>query len=536
MTSAGNTGTLNSNSNVLVGGVVVGTQLKKSKMSISGGDANENEEAGNIISATDDGIMATSDCELNEVNKNRRQGSLVGAANCQPGTMKSGIMPGNLVIPHTKSIEPIQTGQHAMLERGMPGPTGTLRSTGGLRTPSAGHTSPTSSVSSSHLIFSGHKQQQLAAAGSINGGGGGGQQQFPQQEAFYHQPDYYAWQQKNANKVQSRDYHGISPSQQQPHEFFYWTQKHNQGHGKKKRGSTAGSDSPSGSLHSRNTATSQQILFYPSYKKTTMKQQQQAIGAQQHPYYAEAIDPQVAPFYQQQQQRRPYPQQQHHYQQQQQQNHQQMSSDDEQMEHAAHAHLLQQMNRGRGPGPGDFISQQQQQQQPRYYRNKHSNCDLSQQQVAGGGETYYNQGSLSADNGPVYEEILSNRSSDVQHYNIDDMLPAATTANTHPQQQHLDFEDERAMQAAYQRQQQRLMQQQEPSARYHMQNGNGHYAVGQQDQESPYSDDDDDDDVDDCEREDDEDEDGSEHLPPQSDERMRRLMAMQDADFQRRFQ
>uniref|UniRef100_A0A1I8QC19 Latrophilin Cirl n=1 Tax=Stomoxys calcitrans TaxID=35570 RepID=A0A1I8QC19_STOCA len=522
-------GTLTNNANSL-GGPNMGTQLKKSKLTI--GDANENEEIGNIA-ASEDVIMSTSDCEINE-GIPRRQGQSSATAGAG-GTLKSGVMPGNLVVQHapSKPTDPTIQANHSGMERnsniimGIPGASGTLRSTGGMHTPSAGHTSPTSSVSSTHLIFGqGHKQQQLTG-GSING--------QPTQEAFYHQPDYYAWQQK-ALKGQSRDFHGtgVSP-QQQTHEFFYWTQKHNQGHSKKKRGSNTGSDSPSGSLHSRNTATSQQILFYPSYKKTTMKPQQGPVLQQQHPYYAEAIDPGAPPFYprQQQQQRRPphSQQQQHH----------QLSSDDEQMEHAAHAHLLQQMNR-RIPGPaGEFsLTPVTMGTQPRYYRNKHSNCDLSQQdnfdlhRVGGGGganasETYYNQGSLAGDNGPVYEEILSNRTSDVQHYNVDDMLP----------QQH-DYEDERAMQVVYQRQQQQ-QQQKKMLNRYppqcsgrvpgsshdYVDDFEGHAAESQ----SPYSDDDDDD-----EEDDDRDDCSDDHLPAQSDERMRRLMAMQDADFQRRFQ
>lgn len=544
MNSAGNTGTLNSNTNALVSST--GTQLKKSKIPL--GDANENDETGNIISATEDAIMASSDCELNEAGKSRRQGSSSNSSGignvATAGTMKSGIMPGNLMLQHGNKVNDPNLQGHVVLERntnnmGAPGATGTLRSTGGMRTPSAGHTSPTSSVSSTHLIFGqGHKQQQLAA-GSMNG--------VPQQpqEAFYHQPDYYAWQKaQKAGGGPTRDYHGsgVSPQQQQQsHEFFYWTQKHNQGHGKKKRGSNAGSDSPSGSLHSRNTATSQQILFYPSYKKTSVKQQQPP----QHPYYAEALDPGAPPpHYQQQlqqQQRRPHP-----YQQQQHQQQQQLSSDDEQMEHAAHAHLLQQMNR-RGPGPGDFGLSQPGTQQ-RYYRNKHSNCDLNQPDKfdlargvggGGGGETYYNQGSMASDNGPVYEEILSNRTSDVQHYNVDDMLPH-------------DYEDERAMQLAYQRQQQQRMM----KNRYAHNGGGGGGSMGGagvnvgmipgsmhrpthheyvddfegHEAESPYTDDEDDED------EEPDDEGSDDHLPPQSDERMRRLMAMQDADFQRRFQ
>lgn len=515
MNSAGNTGTLTSTANAL-GVPNMGTQLKKSKIPM--GDANENEEIGNIA-ASEDVIMATSDCEINE-GIPRRQGP-ASVITSTGGTLKSGIIAGNIVLQHTSksndsaALQPNNAAVERNSNMGIPGASGTLRSTGGVHTPSAGHTSPTSSVSSTHLIFGqGHKQQQLAA------GGMNGQQT---QEAFYHQPDYYAWQQK-ALKGHTRDYHGpgVSP-QQQTHEFFYWTQKHNQGHGKKKRGSNTGSDSPSGSLHSRNTATSQQILFYPSYKKTTMKQQGPVLP-QQHPYYAEAINPGAPPYYQRQQQRRPphSQQQQHH----------QLSSDDEQMEHAAHAHLLQQMNR-RVPSSGDFaLTPVTMGTQQRYYRNKHSNCDLNQpdnfdlHRVGGGvvatnaGETYYNQGSLAGDNGPVYEEILSNRTSDVQHYNVDDMLPH-------------DYEDERVMQAVYQRQQ----QQKKIMNRYPSNNGGriagGHDYVDDFDAhaaESPYSDDDEDDD----DRDDDECSD--DHLPAQSDERMRRLMAMQDADFQRRFQ
>jgi len=39
-----------------------------------------------------------------------------------------------------------------------------------------------------------------------------------------------------------------------------------------------------------------------------------------------------------------------------------------------------------------------------------ADCDL------GVGDAYYNQGSVGGADGPVYEEILSNRNSDAQHY------------------------------------------------------------------------------------------------------------------------
>uniref|UniRef100_A0A1B0G2T9 Latrophilin Cirl n=1 Tax=Glossina morsitans morsitans TaxID=37546 RepID=A0A1B0G2T9_GLOMM len=543
MTAAGITSTLNSNSNV-IGSTISSGQIKKAKIPLESNDANENEEEmGNIIASTEDAIIASSDCELSE-GKTRRSGNVVSSNVLAVGNGgingKTVIKANNLIQPHVKNDH---TPNQVSLDRsnhsiGAAGTSGTLRSNGGLRTPSAGHTSPTSSVSSTHLIFGhGHKAQQQVAAGNLQNAG--------PQEAFYHQPDYYGWQQKpaSATKMQSRDFHGTSIVSQQPHEFFYWTQKHQQGHNKKKRGSNTGSDSPSGSLHSRNTTASQQILFYPSYKKTTIKQQQaQQSPHQQYAHYAETFDSGPAAYYQQQQQqqqRRLH----HQYLQQQQQQQQQMSSDDEQMEPAAHAHLLQQMTRRGVVGselsmPSTSLVSANQQ---RYYnRNKHSNCDLNQPPQdyerrsiggsgSGGGEGYYNQGSLASDNGPVYEEILSNRSSDVQHYNVDDMLPH-------------DYEDERTIQTAFQRQ-----QTQQPQHRLMHRNGRGgarslHEYVGDyegRNGNSPYSDEDDndmDDDDDDEDNVEDDNDDGMQHMPPQSDERMRRLMAIQDADFQRRFQ
>ncbi|XP_037893195.1 latrophilin Cirl isoform X1 [Glossina fuscipes] len=543
MTAAGITSTLNSNSNV-IGSTISSGQVKKPKIPLESNDANENEEEmGNIIASTEEAIIASSDCELSE-GKTRRTGNVVSSNVLAVGNGgingKTVIKANNLIQPHVKNDHTpnqvaVDRSNHSI---GAVGTSGTLRSNGGLRTPSAGHTSPTSSVSSTHLIFGhSHKAQQQVAAGNLQNTG--------PQEAFYHQPDYYGWQQKpaSATKMQSRDFHGTSIVSQQPHEFFYWTQKHQQGHNKKKRGSNTGSDSPSGSLHSRNTTASQQILFYPSYKKTTIKQQQaQQSPHQQYAHYAETFDSGPAAYYQQQQQ-----QQQrrlHHQYLQQQQQQQQMSSDDEQMEPAAHAHLLQQMTRRGVVGselsmPSTTLVSANQQ---RYYnRNKHSNCDLNQPPQdyerrsiggsgSGGGEAYYNQGSLASDNGPVYEEILSNRSSDVQHYNVDDMLPH-------------DYEDERTIQTAFQRQ-----QTQQQQHRIMNRNGRGgarslHEYVGDyegRNGNSPYSDEDDndmdDDDDDEDNVEDDNDDDGMQHMPPQSDERMRRLMAIQDADFQRRFQ
>lgn len=432
-------------------------------------------------------------------------------------------MPGSLILQRGKLnsiIDSLQQGP-VVLERGNGtaggGPTGTIRSTTGG---SAGHTSPTSSAGSTHLIFGhGHKQQQtVAAAGGNN------------QEAFYHHPEYYGWKQGMLAGGFSRDLNAIGggqaaapPAAPSQHEFFYWTQKHNQ-QGKKKRGGNAANpDSPSGSLHSRGaTAASQQILFYPSYKKTTLKNHQQ----QQYPHYAEALEP--AAFYQQQQQL----QQQHrrhpsaasanpHHQYlhtQQQLQTQQLSSDEEQLESTTHPHLLHLMGGGssgnagggtnrRGVGvpsmtagaatgppthqyPQDFGAGQ------RFYRNKHSNCDLTNDYDGtgrGGNEQYYNQGSFTGD-GPVYEEILSNRNSDVQHYDIgdDDDDVAHDLVNRH--------------------------------------RNRNHRRLPEGDNESICDEDDDDEDD-----EDDDDEDDAISMP-QSDERMRRLMAMQDEDFQRRFQ
>ncbi|KAH8277783.1 hypothetical protein KR018_007310, partial [Drosophila ironensis] len=446
------------------------------------------------LPAPEDAIMgAGSDCELNEAQQRR--------------TLKSGLMSGTL----QPSQQPL--GGHVILERGS-----TLRSTG--------HASPTSSAGSTHLIFA-HKQQQ--------------QQQQPG-EAYYHQPDYYSWKQPppGSGGVKSqRDYYNnggtSAPSPQQAHEVFYWTQKPNSQHGKKKR-SGAVPASPSGSLHSR-TAASSQVLFYPSYKKTKAGQQSG------YPHYAEAVDPPKsagAAFYQQQQQQQIRRQQQQ----------QQLSSDEEQAEQ--HAHLLhlqhQQLQQRRGvgqqqlPAPPPHMAQFQQEFMQRQFRNKTSNCDL------GMGDAYYNQGSVGAADGPVYEEILSNRNSDVQHYEVGDFDVDEVYNNSVGTGV---FNNMRAAMAAggsrygggslsggsisSRSQQQQLQKQQQRTAR------------------RCTADDDDDDDEEDedeeataaeqlhdrvCDDDDEEEEesdldDDSRRLPPQSDERMHRLM--EDEDFKRRF-
>ncbi|KAH8399355.1 hypothetical protein KR215_008228, partial [Drosophila sulfurigaster] len=510
----------------------------KSKLPLGTNDEgrdDQEQQQQHELPATEDAIImgANSDCELNEAQQRR--------------TLKSGLLTG--------SLQPAPVGS-VVLERG------TLRSAG---IASVGHASPTSSAGSTHLIFA-HKQQQ---------------QQMQQQpgEAYYHQPDYYSW--KQAPQSQREYYNnaggtmgtgvgggvgGASP--QQAHEVFYWTQKHNNQHGKKKRGGGgAVPASPSGSLHSRATAASQ-VLLYPSYKKTSgMKQT--PPGQQAYPHYAEALDPPNAAYYQQQLQQ----QQQLRQQRQQQQQQQQLSSDEEQAEQHAHLlHLQHQQRRAGGqqlPAPPPHMAQyqqelmaqqqRQQQQQQQQYRNKHSNCDLSQQNMGlgmtmgmGMGDAYYNQG---GDGGPVYEEILSNRNSDAQHYEVGDFdvdevynnsvgtgvfnnmraavvaggnrygggsLSGGSVSSRNKQQQH-------------QHQQHLQQQQQKQPARR---------CAADDD------DDDDDDEYDDevtaadqlhdsvCDDEDNESDldDDTHGLPPQSDERMRRLMALQDEDFKRRFQ
>ncbi|KAM8713113.1 hypothetical protein ACLKA7_013431 [Drosophila subpalustris] len=510
--------------------------LSKSKSKLplgtsdEGRDEQEQQQQQHELPVSEDAIImgASSDCELSEAQQRR--------------TLKSGLLAG--------SLQPAPVGS-VVLERG------TLRSAG---IASVGHASPTSSAGSTHLIFA-HKQQQ--------------QQPLQQPgEAYYHQPDYYSWKQPGQGQ---REYYnnagggerivgaGVAgvgaASPQQAHEVFYWTQKHNNQHGKKKRGAGGGAvpASPSGSLHSRVTAASQ-VLFYPSYKKTSGLKQ--PPGSQQaYPHYAEALDPPNAAYYQQQLQ-----QQQQLRQQRQQQ--QQLSSDEEQAEQ--HAHLLHLQRRVGGqqlPAPPPHMAQYQQellaQQQRQQYRNKHSNCDLSQNMglgmTMGMGDAYYNQGSNGGggvDGGPVYEEILSNRNSDAQHYEVGDFdvdevynnsvgtgvfnnMRAAVAAggsryggslsggsvssrNKHQQQQ--------------QQQQQQQLQHKQPPRRC---------AADDDD-----DDDDDDDEYDDevtaaeqlhdsvCDDEDNESDidDDTHGLPPQSDERMRRLMALQDEDFKRRFQ
>ncbi|KAH8370773.1 hypothetical protein KR093_004911, partial [Drosophila rubida] len=509
--------------------------LSKSKSKLPLGTSDEGrddqeQQQQHELPATEDAIImgASSDCELNEAQQRR--------------TLKSGLLTG--------SLQPAPVGS-VVLERG------TLRSAG---IASVGHASPTSSAGSTHLIFAHKQQQQL-------------QQQQPG-EAYYHQPDYYSW--KQAPQSQREYYNnaggtmgagvgggvgGVSP--QQAHEVFYWTQKHNNQHGKKKRGAGAVPASPSGSLHSRTTAASQ-VLLYPSYKKTSgMKQP--PPGQQAYPHYAEALDPPNAAYYQLQQQQQ--------LRQQRQQQQQQLSSDEEQAEQHAHLlHLQHQQRRAGGqqlPAPPPHMAQyqqelmaqqqrQQQLQQQQQYRNKHSNCDLSQQNMGlgmtmgmgmGMGDAYYNQG---GDGGPVYEEILSNRNSDAQHYEVGDFdvdevynnsvgtgvfnnMRAAVVAGGSRYGGSLSGGSVSSRNKQQQQQQVHQQHQQKQPARR---------CAADDD------DDDDDDEYDDevtaadqlhdsvCDDEDNESDldDDTHGLPPQSDERMRRLMALQDEDFKRRFQ
>ncbi|XP_067626392.1 latrophilin Cirl isoform X2 [Eurosta solidaginis] len=547
------------------GGTLTGThrgstntaQLKKTKLPISSGDGLISDDTGVIISAADDVIIPSSDCELNDTHNLASAGDVKGRGG---DAMKAGA--GSMALQHGKTggqaiIDAMQS--QIVLERG--GVNGsTLQSvggSGGLRTPSGGHTSPTSSAGSTHLIFGGHqKHQQMIGSGP--------------QEVYYHQPDYYAWKQKQMSKstasggnnatslAHPHDYMGTNAvSPQQAHEFFYWTQK-NQPLGKKKRGSGIGAESPSGSLHSRTTAASQQILFYPSYKKTTLKQQHQ----QQYPHYDDAVN--VAAYYQQQQH---HQQQQHrrhvsaammlaaHHQQQ-----QQLSSDEEHLEPAAaaHAHLLH-LGRRAGsqlpppPAPAphhayhyphhrspDFMGTTAHTPSQRYYRNKHSNCDLSHEEYdpsgRAGSEQYYNQNSMGAGSGdgPVYEEILSNRNSDVQHYDMDlnvyrdngdDDVNAVNCCNG-------DDDDDGA--SAIRKRQQQLRQRHHYEAARNGSIGcgsNSRYAhaesgASSEEEEGDEGDDDDDEGEATAQR----------RGLPQGDERMRRLIAMQDEEFQRRFQ
>nr|B4KMZ1.1 RecName: Full=Latrophilin Cirl [Drosophila mojavensis] len=505
----------------------------KSKLPLGAGDEARDGDAQqqqHDLPAAEDAIImgAGSDCELNEAQQRR--------------TLKSGLLTG--------SLQPAPVGA-VVLERN------TLRSTGMA---SVGHASPTSSAGSTHLIFA-HKQQQQQ------------QQQLQQPgETYYHQPDYYSWKHppggqreyyNNAGGAVGAAVGGVGgASPQQAHEVFYWTQKHNNQHGKKKRGGGAGAvpASPSGSLHSRATATSQ-VLFYPSYKKTTgMKQG--PPPQQAYPHYAEALDPPNAAYYQQQLQQQQLRQQR-------QQQQQQLSSDEEQAEQHAHLlHLQHQQRRVGGqqlPAPPPHMAQYQQellaQQQRQQYRNKHSNCDLSQgmglgiNMGMGHGDAYYNQGGSSNGGGdaggPVYEEILSNRNSDVQHYEVGDFDVDEVYNNSVGTGV---FNNMRAAVAAggsrygggslsggsvtsrSQQQQQQQLKQKQPPRRC---------AADDDD-----DDDDDDDEYDDevtaaeqlhdsvCDDEDNESDidDDTHGLPPQSDERMRRLMALQDEDFKRRFQ
>ncbi|XP_014085243.2 latrophilin Cirl [Bactrocera oleae] len=532
-------------------------QLKKSKLPI-GSDGLVSEDTGGIISAAEDAIIASSDCELNDA----RNLSLTSDADMD-AVKGAG---GNMTLQHGKgghSIIDAMQG-HIVLERGGANAGHSVGGSGGLRTPSAGHTSPTSSAGSTHLIFGGQKQQMIGS-GIATGGA--------PQEAYYHQPDYYGWKQQmgkpsggNNNALSlahPRDYAGNAAAPQQAHEFFYWTQKH-QPHGKKKRGSGIGGESPSGSLHSRTTAASQQILFYPSYKKTTLKQQQQQ---QQYPHYDEAVG--AAAYYQQQQQQQQ--QQQHrrhasaammlaaHHQQQQQ---QQLSSDEEQLEPAAaaHAHLLH-LGRRAGsqlpppPAPASHAYHYPHHHSPefmgvahtptqRYYRNKHSNCDLSHEEYdpsgRAGSEQYYNQNSMGGD-GPVYEEILSNRNSDVQHYEMDLNMYGRDNDDVDEDDDDDDVNDcddevvnnsrgggaGGGSSSAMRRQQLRQRHHYEAARNGVVGAGVGISGSRYGHAESGAS-----------SEEDDDDDDGSAQRRglPQGDERMRRLIALQDEEFQRRFQ
>ncbi|XP_068146030.1 latrophilin Cirl [Drosophila tropicalis] len=505
-----------------VGGVMPPTgTAKKSKLPEEVYDHEQQEQH---MAITEDAIMgATSDCELNEAQQRR--------------TLKSGLISGTLqaTTPSAQSVG----GSHVVLERG------TLRSTG--------HASPTSSAGSTHRIFN-HKQQQQQVPG----------------EAYYHQPDYYSWKQPGQpggmKQQPPREYYNQSgaaaSSPQQAHEVFYWTQKHNNHHGKKKRGVGGGAGavppSPSGSLHSRATAASQ-VLFYPSYKKTKGGQQQS------YPHYAEALDPPssagAAAYYQQRRQ---------------QQQQQQLSSDEEQAEQHAHLLHLQQRRAGGGqqqqlPPPPPHMAQYQQEFMQRQYRNKHSNCDL------GMGDAYYNQGSAgaaaaagagggSSADGPVYEEILSNRNSDVQHYEVGDFdvdevynnsvgtgvfnnMRAAVAASGNRggggyagslSGGSVSSRNQQLQQQQLQHQQQ--LAQQRSARRCAADNDDDDDDEEEEDDEEPTAGQQLQDNV--CDEEEEEEDDESDMddmemahgLPPQSDERMRRLMALQDEDFQRRFQ
>jgi len=187
----------------------------------------------------------------------------------------------------------------------------------------------------------------------------------------------------------------------------------------------------------------------------------------------------------------------------------------------------------------------------RQYRNKHSNCDL------GVGDAYYNQGSVGGADGPVYEEILSNRNSDAQHYEVGDFdvdevynnsvgtgvfnsMRAAVAAggsrygggslsggsvSSRSQQQQLQKQ---------QQQQQSLAQQR--SARRCTADDDDDDEDEEEDEEATAAEQLHDSVCDEDEEDESDLEDDAHGLPPQSDERMRRLMAMQDEDFKRRFQ
>lgn len=534
------------------GGGIIGQHcLKKSRSAQQPGDTSDGEESGKIImgGCMDDTIFVSSDCELNEAKIHHR--SIAGPF----GSIISSQPQQNHIPINSNANNNILPGGNQVTS------SGTLRSTGGIRTPSAGHTSPASSVSSSHLIFN-HNGQNGSQKQSTTGSN---------DEAYYNQPDYYGWQSKSSATAKGptiRDY-----QQQQQHEFFYWTQKHGHNHGRKKRNSASGSDSPGGSLHSRNTATSQQIVFYPSYKKTSSSKQQQQQPPSHH--YSEAIDSAYNYHHHHQQQQmsrrahQQYLQQQQHHLQQHQQQQQQLSSDEEScMESTAHAHLLQQINNRRGMHKDSFDIAQRNYYNSRQQQIKLSNCDLNQinsgncqdydhRSLGGGSDTYYNQSSLSGgpgsstggggggigipmDNGPVYEEILSNRTSGVQHYSLDYDVDEHTNQPPHLQ---------------YPSSQQQKQQQLHRSLNNYLDScysdadrermgGNGSYSDDYADDDIHRNDANDDDNI----NEDDDADNSNQQrkrgrkpivnlsLTPSADERMRRVMALQEEDFQRRFQ
>uniref|UniRef100_W8ANH2 Latrophilin Cirl n=1 Tax=Ceratitis capitata TaxID=7213 RepID=W8ANH2_CERCA len=244
---------------------------------------------------------------------------------------------------------------------------------------------------------------------------------------------------------------------------------------------------------------------------------------------------------------------------------QQLSSDEEQLDQAAaaHAHLLH-LGRRAGsqlpppPAPAshayhyphshhspEFMGAAHTPTQ-RYYRNKRSNCDLSHEEYdpsgRAGSEQYYNQNSMGGD-GPVYEEILSNRNSDVQHYEMDlNMYGVADDDDDDEDERRACNDDE--LENERSSAMRRALRQQHLRQRHHYEaarngviggggvgnNGGGsRYGHAESGASSEEDDDDDDEEEAECES-------AQRRGLPQGDERMRRLIAMQDEEFQRRFQ